>query len=391
MFGISLNLLSKNLVKLSYLLILLVIIYYQFFQDYFPSWLFFIPYDIKVYWASSDWIIGDKTLYINLPSEYPLFANFIFAICRLISWPLKNLIGDFNSFALSWYLMGISTLFITLKLIRNFIRNNIIIKLCWITPVIILFSGIRYDIYPVLFFILCLINLKNERLFIAAICLSISICLKGYALFALPSFIYYLYTNFGIKKTFYFVLTSISLFAISNLSILLILGKDALLFPYKYHAERTFNGQSSWDALRLTGLVNYLPGLPTFSAISFSVIGFLRKPKNFSEFIDSCVIAITGFSSSLVFYSPQFCFWTLSCATFSNNKRTCFLTLIFCLMTYIYYPLASVYYAAGTRNDKYSFYIFSVSILIVTLVRFLIIINSFSRPSGLKNKKFLLS
>ena len=241
------------------------------------------------------------------------------------------------------------------------------------------------------FFILCLINLKNERLFIAAICLGISICLKGYAFF-LPSFIYYLYTNFGIKKKLLiFVLTSISLFAISNLSILLILGKDALLFPYKYHAERTFNGQSSWDALRLTGLVNYLPGLPTFSAISFSSNWLLKKPKNFSEFIDSCVIAITGFSSSLVFYSPQFCFWTLSCATFSNNKKTCFLTLIFCLMTYIYYPLASVYYAAGTRNDKYSFYIFSVSILIVTLVRFLIIINSFSRPSGLKNKKVLYS
>ena len=221
--------------------------------------------------------------------------------------------------------MGLSSLLFTLKSIKQFINKDIALKAAWLSPAILLFSGSRFDIYPVLFFVLSLINLKKDRLFISAIYLGISICLKGYAIFILPSCFYYI-------------------------------------------------------------SVNYLPALPSVSAIFFSLIGFLRKPRNFDEFADSCVLATTGFSSSLVFYSPQFCLWTLSCSTFSKNRKITFLTLCFCFTTYIYYPLAGVYYAYGTRNDTYSFFIYSASIILVTITRILLIF--FTIVKSKKNKSF---
>lgn len=376
---------SNIFFKINYLLIVFVVIYYFLAQAYFPSWLFFIHYDMKVYYDSSSWLLGEGKLYIDFPSEYPLFANLIFAFCRFISLPFSRIFGDLNSFYLTWIFLGISAWLITIKTAKDFILSNRIIKLCWILPAIILFSINRYDIYPVLFFVLSFISLKKRRIFLAAILIGISISLKGYSLFTLPSLLYFLYVNYGMRRSIYFAFISIAPFLISNLIVLIFLGNDALISAYEFHMVRTFNGASTWDVLNLKFLVDFIPNLPTITAVIFAIFGFLRRPKNLSELADSCLIATTGFASSLVFYSPQFCFWTLSCATFSENQKIWFLTFCLCFFTYIYYPLADVFYGYGTRGDNASFIVYKLSILVVTLFRLLIIFRAFPK---INNKKF---
>ncbi len=342
----------------------------------------FDRHDVSVYFKSSSWIIGGGQLYTEVPSEYPLAANFLFGLCRLISNTFQNE-NPILSFRIVWTLFGLIAWFSAVKIVNKIVGNNQIIKICWLLPATIYFSLNRYDIFPVLFFILSICTLKEKRFFKSALFLGFAIALKGYVLFTLPSFFFFINHNYGFKKTIRFIFISISPLIILNFSTFIFLGKDALEAPYKFHLVRTFNGESTWDALNLKFLVNKFPFLPKFLIIVTSILGFLKKPRNISDLAESSVLAITGFASSLVFYSPQFFLWILSAATFVKNKRIIFLTCTLCFFSYIYFPIA----AKIQDIHQINFLFYKMMILIVTILRILIIFDlisgiKFTRPNG---------
>ncbi len=58
---------------------------------YFVQWKFGIllvtdTYDMNVYYASSSWAVEGGRLYREVPSEYPLLANMIFAAARVLGY-----------------------------------------------------------------------------------------------------------------------------------------------------------------------------------------------------------------------------------------------------------------------------------------------------------------
>ena len=165
-----------------------------------------------------------------------------------------------------------------------------------------------------------------------------------------------------------------------NISTFLFLGKEALEAPYKYHLVRTFNGQSTWDSLNLQFLVERFPLLPTFLVLIFSILGFLRSPRNLTELAESSLIAITGFVSSLIFYSPQFCLWILSAATFIKKKRTLYIICTLCFLSFIYFPITY-----DMRNTHLlNFFIYKMVVFTVTTLRILLL---FDLISGIKFTK----
>ena len=372
------NILILTLV-LSYSLIFLILIIVFFNLDKLDSSIFNIYkdlpirvlydfHDIDVYFKSSDWVVEEGQLYTDIPSEYPLAANLLFGFCRLISnlFRLDSFTNNpYYSFIVTWFFLGLSTWLVILKNLNQIVGNNKIIKLCWILPAALYFSAYRYDIFPTLFFILSITHLKRKKLLSSALYLGISISLKGYALFTIPSIFYYLNYNFGFKKSFNFLIISSLPLLIFNFSTLIFLGKEALEAPYQFHLLRSFNGESTWDALNLKYLVKWIPFLPTLSTCITSIIGFFKKPRTLDQLANSCLLAITGFASSLIFYSPQFCLWILSAATFSKNKRVLILTYFLCFFSFIYFPIT---YDIKDANETY-YFIFKMFVLIVTYLR----------------------
>jgi len=382
---IKMNKISRIFLILSYSLIVIILIadtpLFLSILDIkdIPIRTLFDTNDIGVYFQSSGWIIGKGKLYTEVASEYPLAANFLFGFCRLISNIFKD-VNPFYAFAIVWSLFGLTAWLYTTKIVNEIVGNNQIIKICWLLPATIYFSVFRYDIFPTLFFILSIWSLKENKLIKSALFLGITIALKGYALFTIPSFFFFLNYNFGFKKTIRFILISILPLIILNFSTFLFLGKDALVAPYEFHLVRKFNGQSTWDTLNLQFLVRKLPFLPTFLMIITSMLGFLRKPRNISELAESSLLAITGFVSSLIFYSPQFCLWILSAATFIRNKRILFLTCTLCFFSYIYFPITfDMQY-----THKINLFIYEMVILIVSILRIFLI---FDLISGIKFNK----
>ena len=340
----------------------------------------FDPHDIRVYFQSSSWIIGEGKLYSEVSSEYPLAANFLFGVCRLISNTFKNS-DPFLSFSVLWSFFGLTAWFYTTKLVNEIVSNNQILKICWLLPATIYFSIYRYDIFPALFFVLSICDLREKKLMKSAVFLGIAISLKGYALFTLPSFAFYLNHNYGFKKTIKFIFISVLPLVMLNITTFLLLGKEALEAPYKYHLVRTFNGQSTCDALNLKFLVKRFPFLPQFFVGITSILGFLRKPRNLNELAESSLIAITGFVSSLIFYSPQFCLWILSSATFIKKKRTLFIICTLCFLSFIYFPITY-----DMRNTHIlNFFIYKMVVLSVTGLRIILISDLIS---GIKFTKF---
>ncbi len=166
-----------------------------------------------------------------------------------------------------------------------------------------------------------------------------------------------------------------------NISTFLLLGKEALEAPYKYHLERTFNGQSTWDSLNLKFLVKRFPFIPQFFIAITSILGFLRRPRNLNELAESSLIAITGFVSSLIFYSPQFCLWILSSATFIKKKRTLFIICTLCFLSFIYFPITY-----DMRNTHFlNLFLYKMVVLSVTSLRIILLLDLIS---GIKFTKF---
>ena len=161
------------------------------FNKYLPIRVLYDFHDIDVYFKSSAWVVEEGRLYTDIPSEYPLAANLLFGFCRLISnlFRLDSFTNNpYYSFIITWFLLGLSTWLVIFKNLNQLVGNNKIIKLCWILPAALYFSAYRYDIFPTLFFILSIADLKRKKLLISALYLGISISLKGYALFTILVF-----------------------------------------------------------------------------------------------------------------------------------------------------------------------------------------------------------
>ncbi len=300
--------------------------------------LLFDNIDIGVYFQSSRWIVGQGVLYEDAFSEYPLLANLVFGFCRLVAQVIHPFPSDIESFSFIWtvtswlvYLFAVSTSLTKVS------RSSLWL---WLAPAPIYFALFRFDIYPSVTTLLALIAIRDEKYARGSLWLGITIALKGYALFLLPSYCIFILYKRGIKAAITNTMICLMPFLLGNLIVLCYAGVKGLLAPYAFHAIRKQNGESVYDVFYLSWLVDIFPGLPTLLQISSSLLPVLQKPKTFEALVNAFLIAIVGLITFSVFYSPQFCLWIIPIAAFSESLLIRRLTVVLSWATFLYFPLA---------------------------------------------------
>jgi uncharacterized membrane protein len=174
----------------------------------------------------------------------------------------------------------------------------------------------------------------------------VGIALKGYPLVFLPAYGVFLIDRRGIGTALKALLLAIAPFALGLLGSLLFAGWDGMLEPFKFHAARTLNGQSSYDALNYLIGVRLVPAgaeigrIAPLLQISCALGAAALRPRSFEQLVHALLFATLGFMTFSVFYSPQFVLWILPIACFSRSWLILAATAALCWLTYLYFPVS---------------------------------------------------
>ncbi len=350
---------------------------FLFFHRPFGIRLLFDDFDINVYFQSSRWIVGEGILYKDVFSEYPLLANLIFGYCRLVAKVTHPFPSDIESFSFVWtstsFLLYLFAIFITYTKVS---RNSLWL---WIAPASVYFALFRFDIYPSVTTLLALMAIRDEKYTRGSIWLGITIALKGYAIFLLPSYCIFIFYKRGIKAVITNTIICFIPFLAGNLMVLLYAGLQGLLAPYAFHGMRGPNGESTYDVFRLSWIATIFPGLPPLLQISSSLLPVLKKPKTFESLVDAFLIAIVGFITFSVFYSPQYFLWIIPIAVFSESLLIRKLTVAFSWVAFFYFPIAY-----DMRNRELAGRIlFRVTITLSAVIRLALLVTAIKRDKGI--------
>ncbi len=303
--------------------------------------LVFDTWDLNVYFNSAAWVHEGGRLYREVPSEYPLFANIVFATARV----LGNLLhpGPYG-FYVVWMAFGGLTYLIAVNAVIT--RTTELAALAWIAPAPVYFALYRFDIYPAAATLVAFLATRRMAYFQGATWLGVAIALKGYALFLLPAYCVFVSYQRGFAAAIKVAVLALIPILISLVATFSFAGWEGMLFPFKFHAVRTLNGESTYDA------INYLFGPSVFSnifgtgwlapflQIAFAFAAAAKRPRTFDELVNASLFAILGSMLFSVFYSPQFVLWILPLTCFSDSVIILVSTILFSWLTYFYFPIS---------------------------------------------------
>jgi hypothetical protein len=296
-------------------------------------------HDIAVYFNSSRWIIEGGRLYRDVPSEYPLLANIIFAAWRYAA----NLIcPGFDGFKYTWSLSaGLIYIYAVRKIVSD---ATPLVVLAWVAPAPIYFAVSRFDIYPTVATLLSLFAIRRGNYNQAAVWLGVAAAFKGYALFMLPAFCVFVSYQRGVVAAVYASVLVVAPMILSVLVTHTFVDWEAALVPFKIQAGRGLNGESTYDA------INYLLGtqlrseqislLPQFLQLASALAAAAMRPKKFEDLVNSFIFAVLGFATFSAFYSPQFVLWFLPLVSFSGSRVMVISMIVLSWLTFLYFPIS---------------------------------------------------
>lgn len=307
---------------------------------YFPE---LDSHDLNVYFASSRWVIEGGRLYREVPSEYPLLANVIFATVRFFG---NLMLPGENGFYGLWILLAF--FIYVYAAFRIVIGTTMLATLAWLAPAPIYFALLRFDIYPAVATLMSLFAIRRAHYIRGAVWLGVAAALKGYALFLLPAYCVFVVYQRGWTAAIKVGALVVAPIILSFVATLLFAGWDGAIAPYKIQALRTFNGESLYD------MINYLFGSPVASRMSVAprvahilqigcaLAAAAMRPRSFEDLINVFLFAILGFISFSTFYSPQFVLWILPLICFSDSRVLLISAIFFSWLTYLYYPIGFI-------------------------------------------------
>ena len=335
----------------------------------------FDPFDLAVYFNSSAWTVGGGRLYLDVKSEYPIFANLIFGCVRFLSSKIHLLSSNFYNFCLIWIAGALAAFICLVKGLEQ--RRKIWgVWLSWLilAPATVYCSLFKFDIYPVLFCFWGLDFLRKERWNIAGFFLGVCVAIKGYALVIVPSFFVFCWYQIGLGPACVALAAMLAPSLFGNIAVLVWGGKAALFAPYKLQAFRGVNGESTFDTLFFAASRLGLPQaqitmlklwirqnhFPKFLQCTVALGACLFRPARFEEFVNAALLSVLGFMSFSIFYSPQFFLWVLPFLVFTEDHILFLLGVLLAWATYLYFPVG---YDSGHPV------LFSVFVLLVTMIR----------------------
>ena len=329
------------------------------------KWLVFDAHDLNVYFNSSRWIIEGGRLYREVWSEYPLLANVVFATWRY----LGNLVyPGIIGFRYAWVIpAGLIFLWAVHRVAAD---TTLLAALAWVAPAPIYFALYRFDIYPAAATLLALFAIRRASYTEGAVWLGVAAAFKGYVLFLLPAFCVFMIYQRGFVAAFYLGALIISPMILTSLATLTFVGWEETLVPLKFHMQREFNGQSTYDTINyLFGTQlgsNRMPFVPQSLQLACALIAAAMRPKTFEDLVNAFIFAVLGFMIFSIFYSPQFVLWLLPLVCFSRSRVMLVSAIAFSWLTYLYFPI-SYHLAHGAP-------LFHAAVATVSLVRIFMMI-----------------
>jgi uncharacterized membrane protein len=295
--------------------------------------------DLDVYFASSNWVVGKGRLYDTVPSEYPLLANVIFAATRC----LGNLLSPQNyGFYVVWI---VTAWFVYLYALYRVARDTTMLAtVAWLAPAPIYYALLRFDIYPAVATLMALFAIQRTNHVEGALWLGIAIALKGYTLFLLPAYCIFVLHQRGLVAAIKIAGVALAPMLLCLLSVLVFVGWDGVLAPFRFHAVRDFNGESTYDAITYLFGTSFLPRgawarrIAQVLQIVCALGAAAMLPRSFEELVNALLFALLGFMSFSVFYSPQYVLWILPLACFSRSRSMLISAILFSWLTYLYFP-----------------------------------------------------
>lgn len=299
------------------------------------------PHDVRVYFDSADWVVDGGRLYREVPSEYPLCANIIFATFRY----LANLLHTgFPGFYTLWVASG---WLVYLYTVRRIVKETAMLAaLVWLAPAPIYFSLFRFDLYPAVATLMFLFAVRRSSYIEGALWLGVAIALKGYALCLLPAYCVFIVHQRGVAAAIRVGALAIAPMIAGLFATLLFSGWEGMVAAYKIQGLRTLNGESTYDA------INYLVRAPVISdgagirwigqllQIGCALGAAAMRPQSFEDLVNACLFAVLGFVSFSVFYSPQYVLWILPLVCFSGSRVMLIAAILFSWLTYLYFPIS---------------------------------------------------
>jgi hypothetical protein len=301
----------------------------------------FDPFDMRVYFASARWVIEGGRLYHEVASDYPLFANIIFATVRYLGNLLHpGIYGFYGLWIASTWLVYLCAVY------RIATGTSMLAALAWLAPAPIFFAVYRFDIYPAVATLMSLFAIRRASYTKGAIWLGVAVALKGYALFLLPAYCAFMIYQRGFATAIKLGALALAPMIFSLLAIFIFAGWEGVVTPFNFHALRTLNGESTYDA------INYLVGFPLISEqpevrwvgqflqVACALAAAAMRPRTFDDLVNSFLFAVLGFVSFSVFYSPQFVLWILPLVCFSGSRIMLISAILLSWLTYLYYPIS---------------------------------------------------
>jgi hypothetical protein len=343
--------------------------------------------DMDVYFRSASWVIEGGRLYRDVPSEYPLFANVIFAITRYLG---NLLLPGLYGFYIVWMSLAWIIYFSAVNAVIT--RTTKLAALAWLAPAPIFFALYRFDIYPAAATLASLFAIKRMAYLRGAAWLGLAIALKGYALFFLPAYVVFIIHQRGFAAAIKGSVLAVSPQIFSMLATFSFAGWEGMLAPFKHHAVRTLNGESTFDAINYLFGTSIIPaGIETVWIARCLQIGFAfaaaaMRPRTFEELVNALLLAALGFMSFSVFYSPQFVLWILPLICFLDSWVILVSAVLFSWLTYVYFP---VIYNLG-KGHFFRMMIIAISCLRLVMI-FLVCSSTYSTSARSDRGSSMLS
>lgn len=349
--------------------------------------LFFDYWDLTIYYAEGKWTVTNEVLFLDVKTEYPLFANLLFGAVRWFGQflvPLVRprtpefLLGYVDLMAFLWiWLSGSFLLYVYLA--KKSLHLNPRNLWLWVSPAPLYFALYRFDLYPVLAIFAAVWFLKENRLVPAMLMLGLCIALKGYGMIYLPALFVYLWQREGFVRSALWNALALAPFVLGNLLVLALLGMDAMLMPYENQFGRGLNGESTYDALIF--LVQYvsesgagalkaatLDAKPTLLLhAATALVSMALRPRTLEELARCFYFSTMAFISCSTFYSPQFVLWVLPFVCFIESPGIRRGTILFSLLTYLYFPVLFDSGSAQLRNIVIVLAIIRIALLFLSI------------------------
>lgn len=305
--------------------------------------------DLQRYFESSAWVVGNWVLYKDIFSEYPLFANLLFAAVRWLNVFFGN---GFLGFSIIWITLAALCTSVTCSIALRFVAQNApnndlwILALSWLAPGILHFALLRFDIYPALATLGMMICLYRKRYRMAGLWIGLGIALKGYPIFLLPVILIYTQRQAGGRALVHFLLPALAIPSLSLLAILAFAGFEGLLSPFQFHGHRDFNPDSTYTLLRhlLDAPLHAsdMSPLPLVLQALCVVLPLFFRQEDFDELVSALTFTLVSIINFSVFYSPQFAIWLLPIAGLSRDRAMQYLLLAYALWTAGYFAVEAL-------------------------------------------------